>query len=466
MAAFNDPQKLADAIALAQSFKSGQFSEKRDRKSKARVEAIDIADSSEIHRDRTWHTRQQLVAEKNRQYAAAGFVQPSQRHYSNDVLDKGWQIGQLRAEDAIIGKAVFDFLNRNDLAPTPAATPEPINRLPPTSETTADLTSPRSSTATPKPIVKLLPASETTADLTSPRSSAATPKPTVKLPPTPETTVNFTGPRSPTSASASTPLTPESLVQGPGDNHTSPADSPQKPADEQEADQLAELLSSFSFKEKRSTGDDPGNIMDRFLELLAKKEMSEHLSQDKQSCVKISDTATHNDAKQEEKDGFEETTATSQHHQPMKADQPVSINANADLLTTKNKQLCPKAPAFAPSKAESANGGIGSLSPKEIEVTDNDQHQGEKLPFTGQFSSSSDGTPYGHWPATEKVTPALPVTYTVWVPAHYPMPNAFSDSTMAMNGTQAGAPNLGSRQPQPMQGLSASKWAHQPPKSG
>lgn len=62
MAAFKDPQKLADAIALAQSFKSGQFSEKRDRKSKARVEAIDIADSSEIHRDRTWHTRQQLVA--------------------------------------------------------------------------------------------------------------------------------------------------------------------------------------------------------------------------------------------------------------------------------------------------------------------------------------------------------------------------------------------------------------------
>ncbi|KJK89138.1 hypothetical protein H633G_06994 [Metarhizium anisopliae BRIP 53284] len=442
MAAFNDPQKLADAIALAQSFKSGQFSEKRDRKSKARVEAIDIADSSEIHRDRTWHTRQQLVA------------------------DKGWQIGQLRAEDAVIGKAVFDFLNRNDLAPTPAATPEPINRLPPTPETTADLTSPRSSTATPKPTVKLLPASETTADLTSPRSSAATPKPTVKLPPTPETTVNFTGPRSPTSASASTPLTPESLIQGPGDNHTSPADSPQNPADEQEADQLAELLSSFSFKEKSSTGDDPGNIMDRFLELLAKKEMSEHLSQDKQSCVKISHTVTHNDAKQEEKDGFEETIATSQHHQPMKADQPVSINANADLLTTNSKQLCPKAPAFAPSKAESANGGIGSLSPKEIEVIDNDQHQGEKLPFTGQFSSSSDGTPYGHWPATEKVTPALPVTYTVWVPVHYPMPNAFSDSTMAMNGTQAGAPNLGSRQPQPMQGLSASKWAHQPPKSG
>lgn len=335
---------------------------------------------------------------------------------------------------------MFDFLNRNDLAPTPAATPEPINRLPPTSETTADLT--------------------------SPRSSAATPKPTVKLPPTPETTVNFTGPRSPTSASASTPLTPESLIQGPGDNHTSPADSPQKPANEQEADQLAELLSSFSFKEKSSTGGDPGNIMDRFLELLAKKEMSEHLSQDKQSCVKISHTTTHDDAKQEEKDGFEETTATSQHHQPMKADQPVSINANADLLTTKSKQLCPKAPAFAPSKAESANGGIGSLSPKEIEVTDNDQHQGEKLPFTGQFSSSSDGTPYGHWPATEKVTPALPVTYTVWVPVHYPMPNAFSDSTMAMNGTQAGASNLGSRQPQPMQGLSASKWAHQPPKSG
>ncbi|KAG8415062.1 hypothetical protein J3458_008944 [Metarhizium acridum] len=200
MTAFNDPQKLADAIALAQSFKTGQFSEKRHGKSKPRVEAIDIAGSSEIHRDPTSHTQRQRVAERNRQYAAAGFVQPSQRHYSSDVLEKGWQTGQSRAEDAVIGRAVFDFLSRNDLSPTPAATP----------------------------------------------------KPTVKHTPTSETTGNFTGPRSPTLASASTPLTPESLIQGPGDKHTSPADSPQKPADEQEADQLAELTQLFLLRGEKS----------------------------------------------------------------------------------------------------------------------------------------------------------------------------------------------------------------------
>lgn len=31
MSAFNDPQKLADAVALARSFKSGEFADKKQR---------------------------------------------------------------------------------------------------------------------------------------------------------------------------------------------------------------------------------------------------------------------------------------------------------------------------------------------------------------------------------------------------------------------------------------------------
>ncbi|KHO00794.1 uncharacterized protein MAM_01572 [Metarhizium album ARSEF 1941] len=376
MAAFNDPQKLADAIALAASFKTGQFKEKRHGKSRARAEAIDFSErhgaesiTGMKHHDPARHSQLGRVAERSRQYDATGFVQPSQRKYSSDALDKGWKIGQLRAEDAVIGKAVFDFLNRSDMALTPAATPQPLTRTPATSQMTA----------------------------------------------------NFTGPRSPVLDSDSTPLTPESMIQGPRDkNNSSPADTSQMPADEQEADQLAVLLSSFSFKERSSTGNGPGHIMDRFLELLAKNvEVSEHFGLDKQSCVKNDYTTTRSDAEHDEKKEAAETTAAYQCHQSNMADQPDFFNTNTVPATTKSKQLC-----SPPSK--------GAV------VLDDDQYQEEKLPFTGQFNSPSD--------------------------VQFPMPNTYCESTAATCETQFAAPTLDSRQPQPMQGLSASRWAHQPSK--
>ncbi|TWU72549.1 hypothetical protein ED733_000455 [Metarhizium rileyi] len=336
MAAFNDPQKLADAIALARSFKAGrQPGDRKFDRSISPAKAVDYASSCNIYPFDPKKCRQGRIVERSKEYNASGFVQPSKRQYSGDALVKGWQIGQYRAEDAVFGKAVFDFLNREDPVTTPAATLKPIVQLPTCSQTTS----------------------------------------------------YFTKPRSPDLADASTPLTPQSPIQEAKEDYTSSISSPQKDGDEQEADQLAEMLSSFSFKEDNCKEDTPGHILDRFLELLAKNfEITQDLDQEKRSCV-MDSCATRAEAA--EHDGNKQKAATNNSHRSNEVDRLISAIAKTVPAANRCERLSATTPAFTPSKPDSSNSAMENPSPKQIEVGDNDQLQ-EDPSFTGQFSKASD----------------------------------------------------------------------------
>ncbi|KAG5950852.1 hypothetical protein E4U53_004307 [Claviceps sorghi] len=94
--AFGDPKKLADARALARTFKTGEHSNfpKNGRVSSRRGRDEDAA---------------QLVE-------AREFVPPSQRHYNGNVLEKGWQIRGSSLNTPVMSSAM-DFLRRADQAP-------------------------------------------------------------------------------------------------------------------------------------------------------------------------------------------------------------------------------------------------------------------------------------------------------------------------------------------------------------
>ncbi|KAG5923162.1 hypothetical protein E4U42_005034 [Claviceps africana] len=88
--AFGDPRKLADARALADSFKA----EKKGRVSSRWARAEDAV---------------QFVEVKD-------VVPPSQRHYHGNVLEKGWKIPGFSLDVPVMSGAM-DFLHRADQAP-------------------------------------------------------------------------------------------------------------------------------------------------------------------------------------------------------------------------------------------------------------------------------------------------------------------------------------------------------------
>lgn len=344
------------------------------------------------------------------QYDNSNFVPPSQRQYSTDALTKGWQIGPCRTEDAIIGKSVFDFLSRNDTAPT----------------------------------------------------SAPTPKLTVGGTMDSRTNGNFTKSRSPMTAESGTPLTSEILVHELKEDHSSPGNGPHKNDDEGTADQLAELLKAFSFKDAEPASEDSGRIMNRFLQLLEKNvELSQHADEEEQSCGnKHNDEITHKDEPGERK--IDNKGADVSQHQPTEDEHCESMDAIKVPASLKGKQLCPGAPVFVPSNSPVANNGTEHKSSRNSVDIGSNQLQ-KQLPFTGQFNQPSDDTPQGYWPAVEIPIPSIPLTYTIWVPAQHPMTDAYLSSATATQEMPCPVPNVGSSTPQPMQGLSASRWANQPP---
>lgn len=305
----------------------------------------------------------------------------------------------------MIGKSVFDFLTRQDPEPAPAATPKPAN-----------------------------------------------------VPPNTQPTANLASPRSPMMAAASTPLTPGSLIQESQGDQTSPEDSPQNGIDKYNDDQLAKLLKSFSFKDTKPSGDPTEDFLQKFLAVLATKSKISHIL-DEYDQLRNND-ATVITKSDERKHLSQEYSPDQQYQPPQKSTQQTGTTESVVATTEKGKKLCPRALDFVPSKPELANDRTDKLHPAVAPLSD--QNQGQ-LPFTGQFSKASDDTSEGYWPVTEKVSPGAPLTYTIWVPVQYPVPDAYNAGVMAANGDQGATSRVNGSQPQPIRGLSASRWANQPP---
>jgi hypothetical protein len=403
MASFNDPQRLAHAVNLARPFNTGQArAHRHDKKLKAlRVTGVFSHLVFMINSD---HNKRLGTQDY---YVAVGFVPPSKRQYGDDALEKGWQIGQLKDEDTVIGQAVLDFLSRNDQEP----------------------------------------------------ASAATPKLTVSVETTSETAGSFANPRSPTTANGSTPITPMSLIAEPEYNDTSPEGGFTKQSDEHATDELIDLLNTFSFRDKEVEVNSSGHMMDRFLKLLAQKvDIAQHRSEEKQSCVKQRNNSTACSADEGKIKNLQKDDTATKDPPSSKTDQASTVTEKAMPVASKDQQLRPQAPVYVPPKSMSAEGDTPDYTLAQTSAFGNDAEQAQ-LPFTGQFGKPSGDAPQGYWPAMKIVVPETPLTYTIWIPVEYPVPQRTPSSTMIPNRGQDVVSTSRNCASQPMRGLSVSRWA-------
>ncbi|QPH16552.1 hypothetical protein C2857_001223 [Epichloe festucae Fl1] len=333
---FNDAQKLADARALAQSFKTGEqnYPPKKSSGSSWQERSADVVRFVEVREP----------------------VPPSKRHYDGKALEIGWQIRSVSANTPIMTSAL-DFLRRAD------------------------------------------------------QESAASVAPKSDLPDANSRLVNtsFNSPCSSKTTDIGTPP-PIGSQDRKGDG-VRVAGNDEKNNDDANAEELSELMSSFSFKETDAQESTSGSILETFLALLAERsDLPPELEDAKDSCIKRSTTI---DGDNEPDDGG----ATPPPH--------------------RNTQLRPKAPAFVPSASE-------------VERSEN---EAEKLfPFTGQFNKPSDDGSRRFWPPMQHIVSTVPVNYTVCVPGQ---PVATSCPLSQTNTVSVPA--------KPIQGLSASRWAAHPP---
>lgn len=206
-------------------------------------------------------------------------------------------------------------------------------------------------------------------------------------------------------ASPSTSLAPESLFQEPQGNQTSPGDSHQNDIDEYNDEQLATLLKSFSFRDTRSSGNLTEGILQKFLAVLAaKSDMPQILDEDDPFENKDTTVITKSEKR---KCPSEENSPAHQHQPPQKLTQKIAPTESTALTAEKGKQLCPRAPAFVPSKPKLANDHTDNPHPPQAVPTSSD-HNKEQFPFTGQFNKASGDIPEGYWPVTQEATPVIP----------------------------------------------------------
>ncbi|KAG6007952.1 hypothetical protein E4U21_005313 [Claviceps maximensis] len=356
-AAFKDPKKLADARALAKSFKGGEGSndpKKRSLSSRQR-RAVDAVRSVEIKKP----------------------VPPSQRNYDGNVLKNGWQIRGFSPNIPVMSSAM-DFLYRADQAPETSPAPDVAvdYRISSTAPTSSN--------------------SLVTTDLETPRH-----------------------------------IRPREL----GTNKSHTAVNNQKSNDERNAEQLAELLDSFSFKEStESSGNASASLLETFLALLAEHtDLPPELEDAKESCVKRSEVI---DGDVDESETVKVPPMTELETSPILnyLDQQGSKSRPSMSLPKENTQLQPWAPAFVPYR------------PHTAALIHESEHK--LLPFPGQFDELNADGFTGVWPPMENIVSTVPVTNTVWMPVQQVATNHPAD--------QANVFAIPAKQ---MKGLSASMWA-------
>ncbi|GAB0133734.1 hypothetical protein EsDP_00002131 [Epichloe bromicola] len=250
--AFNDAQKLADARALAQSFKTGEqnYPPKKSSGSSRQGRSADAVRFIEVREP----------------------VPPSKRHYNGKALETGWQIRSVSANTPIMTSAL-DFLRRADQGS--AASVAPKSDLP---DTNSRLVSTSFNS----------PCSSKTTDIGTPPSVGSQDRK--------------------------------------GDGFRV-AGNDEKNNDDVNAEKLAELLNSFSFKETDAQESTSGSILETFLALLAEHSdlLPPELEDAKDSCIKRGTTI---DGENEPDDG------------------------GSTPPPQRNTHLRPKAPAFVPSASE------------------------------------------------------------------------------------------------------------------
>ncbi|KAG6014851.1 hypothetical protein E4U54_004777 [Claviceps lovelessii] len=200
--------------------------------------------------------------------------------------------------------------------------------------------------------------------------------------------------------------------------------------DEMNAEKLADLLNSFTFKETtEATENACGSILENFLALLAEHtDLPPELEDVKDSCVKrgrIIDEEDDESGKIEASQKADSETTPILIHTNKQGSKSQASRTSAKEST----QLQPEAPAFVPT-----------------------EHK--LLPFTGQFNEPNADGLKGVWPPVEHNVLAVPVTYMVWMPVQ-----------QAATNHSAGQANVIKVPAKQMQGLSASMWAARPPGS-